>query len=445
MTKDNKNINESTNLLCEQYDPFNLIENRLKQIPIEFCDNDRERESHFCYINSDIDFHFTEGLICKMSNVVIDPSKWKSSGLNYEKGPIDNITKGFPLISKGFFNMICNQKKDLNISYNQQLYGHYINSWNYNFDKKENYEELAPNKTIFFVSRNQDSPSLFFGGAEIINALALISHFHLTPENIQVVFLESMYLNKDPNYIFYKHLISKGGEPIHIKNLSKKYHISNAFHIPIGWDTPLTYRIKEIPTCKNQSKAYSYLNQFVNKYINIPEFKDSLNYDNETFYYPKSIKDLNSKNYSKFLTFQWRRQFPKGRKFQKRLLGNGPEIVEKLMEKLPKNILIRLIDTAKLSLIQQISIMRKTDYFLGIHGAGLFLSVFMPKASIFHEIYANKRTRNLARAANLSGHMSYLNKFDAKIVIIDDCEYQFYDPELVVSSVLEHMNASKFF
>ena len=252
------------------------------------------------------------------------------------------------------------------------MYSHYINSWNYDYKSNVKYEELAPNKTIFSVSRNQDSPNIFFGGAGIINALALIYYLGLKPEDIQVVFLESMFLKRDPSYIFYKNLISRGGEPIHIRNLTKKYHVSNAIHVPIIWDTPLTYKFFKIPTCKYQSKTYYYLNKYINKYTNIPEFHDTMNYDNETFYYSKIVKDPNSSIYTKFLIFQWRRQYPKGRKGQIGILVNGPEIVEKLVEKLPKNILVRLVDIARFSMVEQISIIRKTDYFLGMHRAGLF-------------------------------------------------------------------------
>ena len=327
------------------------------------------------------------------------------------------------------------------------MYEHYINSWNYKYKSDSKYEELSHEKTVFFVSRNQDSPNIFFGGAEIINSLALIKYLNLKPENIQVVFLESMFLNKDPNYFLFNNLISRGGKPIHIRNLKKKYHISNAIHVPIAWDTPLNYKMKSVPTCKYQSKTYIYLNQYVNKYSSIPKFQDKITYDNETFYYPKSVREPNALFYIKFLTFQWRRRFPKDRKGQKRILGNGPEIVEKLAEKLPKNILIRLVDTAKLSMFTQISLIRKTDYFIGIHGAGLFLSTFMPTTSILHQISLKqtKITKNLLLASKLSGHRSYRDIFHGEIKKIDDCEYEFYDVDLVVSSVLKHMKETNFF
>jgi hypothetical protein len=56
----------------------------------------------------------------------------------------------------------------------------------------------------------------------------------LDPENIQINFLESMTFNNDPFYDLYRNIVSRGGEPIYIKNLKKKYHISSAFHIPIN-------------------------------------------------------------------------------------------------------------------------------------------------------------------------------------------------------------------
>jgi hypothetical protein len=62
-------------------------------------------------------------------------------------------------------------------------------------------------------------------------------------------------------------------------------------------------------------------------------------------------------------------------------LGNGPELAEKLSEKLPNDILIKLIDTAGLSISEQSSIMRNTDYFLGVHVTGLFWAFYAESLS----------------------------------------------------------------
>lgn len=98
--------------------------------------------------------------------------------------------------------------------------------------------------------------------------------------------------------------------------------------------------------------------------MNIPDFKDSFICDKNIFYYPKSVIE-NYKSgitFKKMVTIQWRKIWPKGRKNQNRILANGQELVDNLANFLPKNILIRLVDTASLSIIEQISLMRKTDY-----------------------------------------------------------------------------------
>jgi hypothetical protein len=398
-----------------------------------------------CYKNENKAFVAKNGVICTMTNVIIDPSKWRSDGYSYSLGPVNNKTRGCPLLSKGFFNMKCDNKE--NISNYTDIYENYFNSWIYDssYDKKniKNIKELAPGKTVFLISRNQDSPNLYFGSSGIINAIAMIYFFDLDPEEIQVVFLESMKLDNDPFYVLYKNIISRGGVPIHISELKEKYLISSAIHVPINWDSPtfIAYNVRE---CKYQSKGYYYLNQFINKYMNITEFKDPITYDDEVFYYPKSVVDPNSQNYTKYLTFQWRKAWPKGRKGQGRLIGNGPEMIEKLYEVLPKHILIRLIDTASLSLTQQISLMRKTDIYVGVHGAGLMLSAFMPNTSILVELSLPKKTNNLIKMSILSGHKTYSDIMGAPTKNINGSEYIFFDPVLTSKKLLQHIKETKY-
>lgn len=199
LDKNENEIFDDNDFYCKQYDPFKLIVKRLQIIPKEFCMN--SISSHKCYINEDSFFLKKNGLICKMRNIIIDPSKFLMSRLNYDKGPLKNKSKGFPILQTGFFNTECKSKNISYNNFNHELYNFYINSWNYNYKLISNYEELAPNKTIFFVSRN-GSPNLFFAGAGIINALALMYYFNLKPENIQVVFLQSLFAKKDPSFFF---------------------------------------------------------------------------------------------------------------------------------------------------------------------------------------------------------------------------------------------------
>ena len=179
--------------------------------------------------------------------------------------------------------------------------------------------------------------------------------------------------------------------------------------------------------------------------MNIKKFSEPIDYNKEIYYYPKTITNPNSSKYNKFITFQWRKVWPKGRKGQTRILGNATQLIDKLASCLPKNILIRLVDTAQLNISEQISIMKKTDYFIGVHGAGLFLSIFMPIKSILHEISFGKKTNNLLKMSRLSGHITYGDEIRANIRNISDNEYIFFESNNFINTVLEHMKKNNFF
>ena len=144
------------------------------------------------------------------------------------------------------------------------------------------------------------------------------------------------------------------------------------------------------------------------------------------------------------MTIQWRKPWPKNRKGQFRLLGNGQEIVEKLNKILGNNILIRLVDTANLSIEKQISIMQKTNYFLGIHGAGLFLSIFLPNNSIVHEIKIKNVMNNLQIIGILNGHKTYSDIIKGKVIKINTQEKFFFDENDLADKVLHHIKENKF-
>ena len=418
---------------CNIYDPIYLMGERLKKLPISICDDEKSR--HICYQNSKYNNYNKlaskkYGVICLSENLILDPSKSLHTDLIY-KGPVDDLNRGSPILYKGFFNMKCNIQQ-LFKKYNK-IYNNYFNSWNYNYiETEEHLQELAPGKTVFFISRNQDSPNLFHGISEIINCVSIMYLFDIDPNDIQVVFLESINLKNDPFSYLYSNIISRGGKPIFINNLKRKYHINRAIHIPINWDSPAFIYLSDpagYPKCKYSTQTYKILNNLINKYINIPTFHDSFKSDNETFFYPDNvIKNFEQHScFNKTITIQWRKVWPKGRTFQKRILGNGVQLADKLASILPNNYLIRLVDTASLSFIEQVSIMRTSDYLIGIHGAGLSLSIFMPSQSVLYEIRAENNSKVLMLMSALSGHKVYSDIIKSELKIIDTNEVFFFD------------------
>ena len=356
------------------------------------------------------------------------------------KGPVDSANRGCPLLSKGFFNM--NSKPIADFGKNKDSYRYYFAGWNYDYEEEddENLEELAPGKIIFFISRNQDSPNLFHGGSEYINALSIMYLLNLNPEDIQVIFLESIDIQNDPFYDLYKELISRGGDPFHIKTLKKKYLITNAVHIPINWDSPC-FISSSIPRCQYPSFTYKLFNDLVDKYMNIKNYQDSFISDNDVYYYPKSVLERHkaNKSFKKVITFQWRRVWPRGRASQQRILGNGPELVEKLSKSLPEDYLIRLIDTAGLSISEQISIMRKSDYFIGVHGAGLFLGIFTPNHCAFHEVLPSPNMNGLLLMGALSGHRTFSDVIQSSTRRVEGSDYIFFNENAFVNKILQRM------
>ena len=416
-----------------------MFKKRVEDTPIVLCQKDDSK--HICYKNRDYIYVCKNGLICIMEDIVLDPSKWNSNGYTYV-GPVDSKNRGCPLLSKGFFNMKCHNKNELT-GYDE-VYSYYMNGWNYEYNGKESLEELAPGKVIFFLSRNQDSPNLYHGGSEFMNAISMLYLLDIKPENVQVIFLESIAINDDPFYDLYKNLISGGTEPIYAKNLKKKYHINSGLHVPINWDSPC-FIISEVPRCNNPTFSYKFLNNLVDKYLGLKDFEDTFISDNDIIYYPKSVIEYHkSQNkFTKYLTFQWRRVWPKGRKGQGRILANGPQLAEKLSNLLPKNILIRLIDTGRLPISQQISIMRKTDYFVGMHGAGLTLAIFAPKNCVFHEVLPASNMNGLLFMAALSGHKTYSDIISSNINRNDGNENVFFNVDNFCNKVISHMKENK--
>ena len=435
------------NSKCDILDPIYMMGARLKEPPLAICKN--KESEHLCYKSSHYDnynklYRKPYGFICLMKNFTVDP--FKSAQTNYiYKGPIDYTTKGSPLLSKGFFSMNCKPKNQF--KQYPKMYKNYFNAWDYIEEEKndDKLEELAPGKTILFMIRNQDSPNIFHGFSELINALSMIYLFNLEPEEIQIVFLESMTFNEEPFYDIYRNIISRGSEPIYIKNLNKRYHIASAINVPISYDSPLYLKII-CPNCKYSTKTYKIANYLINKYMNISEFNDLFISDNETFYYPEKViknHELNI-NFTKNVTIQWRKVWPKGRNNQKRILGNGQKLAIKLASFLPNNYLLRLVDTASLTITEQISIMKKTDYFIGVHGAGLSLSIFMPQQSIFQEILPYKKNKLLLLMSKLSGHQSFSDVIQNKIKIIGKSEYIYFDGNDFVKNIKKNMKESNF-
>jgi hypothetical protein len=214
----------------------------------------------------------------------------------------------------------------------------------------------------------------------------------------------------------------------------------------MNWDSPCFPKQYIVENCNYPTRAYKIFNDLVNRFFEISDFIDPF-ISNDIFYYPKTIIESNEAKitFNKTVTIQWRKVWPKGRKMQYRILGNGPELADKLASILPKNILVRLVETASLPMKEQIGLMKKTDYLVGIHGAGLTLSIFLPYNSILHEVLIEEVKSLIKLMSIISGHKTYSDKIDARVEKNEGFQMVFFNVDAFSNSVYNHLKENHFF
>ena len=87
--------------------------------------------------------------------------------------------------------------------------------------------------------------------------------------------------------------------------------------------------------------------------------------------------------------------------------------------------------------------MKKTDYLVGIHGAGFTLSIFTPNNCIIHEFLPKNNVVMLMES--LSGHKIYSDNIKYKKKFIDENHYIFIDENSFTKKILEKMKINNFF
>lgn len=434
-------LNVDLNLPCEYLEPMTIYKNVLNTTNKDIiCQNEKTNSEQICYFNRFPHLRSINTPICIHKNLIMDTTKWQSYNLTYN-GPVNKKNRSSPLLFNDFYNLKCNNE-NRNIIYND-IYNFYFENFNYN--NEITYDEIiGKNKTIFLINRDQDSPNLYHGFLEFISAFTIMNILKINPENVQILFLESMNFPKDIFYDFYAKLISRGGKPLFLKNLSetkKKYLIENSVNVPISIDSPF-FMVDNIvvPKCSYESLVIKNLRENVFKYMDIPEFHDLLT-ETEIIQYPKSYNS--SKKYTKFITIQNRQVYPKTRKGQFRVLGNGRELLEGLSKVVKPNVLVRLVDTGRITITEQIGLMQKTDYFIGVHGAGLMLILFAKKNTILHEIRKSEENKLLLYMGAFSNHKLYSDYVKNKI-INEDNEFVYFNVDKFVKIIKKRMEENGF-
>ena len=428
----NYSVPEDQTWECKLHDGFKNFKSLKESKSYVLCNG--EKNKHICYYQTKFGFE-KGGVLCELENVILDPTKFKY----YSKCP--NRRDTYPEISDFFFNMNCKETNEKFLYHSDYYY--YFKHWDYHYYSiDDKIEEIGKNKTVLIISSRHFN--IYHGILGVMNALSTMYIYGLEPENVQILLMEKCPPEFDFYYPFYSELISRGGDIIFLNELdkNKKYLIKHSINVPHIEDSPF-FIYTGLLYCKYRTPPFKYLLHLISKYFFIPEFYDSLDYNDTIIRYSTNIKNVNDTKYTKFVTIQWRKPFPPDRKNQGRLMGNGPELLNKLQAKMKDNVLVRLADTSYLSLNDQIALMLKTDYLVGIHGAGFTLGPYLSDEAIIHEISIGHFNDMSLSICGLSGHRVFKDSINGNI-IKKNGEYMYLNADEFVRAVLYTMRQVNF-
>lgn len=83
-------------------------------------------------------------------------------------------------------------------------------------------------------------------------------------------------------------------------------------------------------------------------------------------------------------------------------------------------------------------------YLIGVHGAGLSLSIFMDNKSILYEVLPKKNIKVLLLMSALSGHKTYSDVLDSELKVIDNNDVFFFDINEFSKNVLDYIKENGF-
>ena len=88
--------------------------------------------------------------------------------------------------------------------------------------------------------------------------------------------------------------------------------------------------------------------------------------------------------------------------------------------------------------------MRNTDYFIGVHGAGLFLGIFAPNRAPFHEVLPTYNMNGLLLFGALSGHRVFSDIIQSYTKRVEGSEYIIFNEDAFTNRIIQRMKESGF-
>ena len=346
-----------------------------------------------------------------LRNVILDPSKGQGrKGGEYINDVINQAEdEEFFKLKKGYFSACCKGK--LQYSFRAYLGKDHLSVWLNATDTITNtIAKQAASRWTIAVMRYEYA-NLFFTMEDYYNAFLIMAKFNLDPEETDILFVDghpSNALDSTWETLF--------GNVIRAGRLNESILYPNLIWNIMGFNSPLQEQYPTIPLLE-QFRQFFLTRHGI--------YRDKvLNCDKLT------------------VLFLWRRDYlahprnPSGKVSRK--VKNEDELISAVTELLPAHD-VRGVQMDKYSMKMQLQFISETDILIGMHGAGLTHTLFLPPRAGLIEFYPNylskhdSHYRDIAHWRNL--HYAVWQNTEGKRILAN--KYTLVDEKAVVKMVHE--------
>ena len=354
-----------------------------------------------------------------LKNVSLDPSRGrgKIGGENITDVINQNEKDEYYRLSKGYFNLPCPYSKSLVTSYKFSNKDH-LQNW---------MQAINFHTSLPLPSRRIEEPTIcvqryeyahvYFTMLDIYNVFLVCNMFYLDPLSVTILWIDG-HPKSEMEDIWTKLFkrVTRAGD------IKEPVTISTLFWNIMGYNSPMhNNELKKIPLLEEFRK-------FVISSYNIEE-----------------VRKLNCSSVR--VMFIWRRNYvahprnPQGR--VQRKIQNEKELETSLKSKF-SSLSIRGLQLDTYSMREQLEFVTDTDIMIGMHGAGLVHSLFLPPHGALVELFPNQLSRlTHFRSIALWHGLKYKSWFNNAIFA---AEITYVDPVVVndiVNDLLKEMCSDK--
>ncbi|XP_060576003.1 uncharacterized protein LOC132733378 [Ruditapes philippinarum] len=335
----------------------------LQEVAMEKQDFLRNRHPYISFLIDDrvrqCGGHFTgyKNLFAKLVNVLVDPrfARGKHGGENMSKVMNQAEEEEFYTLEKGFFNLPCTQQVKYEFGVDSHL-NKWIETIELSTDFPNHYE--APQWTI--AVQRYEYVNMYHTMTDWYNTFLVTKVFKLDPKNVTILWIDGHPaggLDATWSTLF--------GDIRRIGEIRTPVLFPNMIWGIVGYDSPLD---------EHYLPEVAYLEEFRNFFLS----KHNI--------VPEDFPNCNQLN----ILIIWRRDYvahprnPTGSVVRK--IQNEDKLLKKIKSYFNGHN-VKGLQIDKLSMQDQLAIISKTDILIGMHGAGLSHTLFLPRHSGLIELF----------------------------------------------------------